>query len=100
MKKISKQEGGLREIKMGFLLISILILLPSLSHALSLREALDNAAIYFTKTAVKIDPGNTMIIQVVNYHSQKPDTEARKIETELYFALERQFPDFKLVLLS
>ena len=82
------------------LFLSVLVLLPSLAQAFSLREALDKAAIYFTKTAVKIDSSKKMVIQVVNYHSQEQDTDARKIETELYFALERQFPKYKLVLLS
>jgi hypothetical protein len=97
---MKKLESGSRATKIGFLFISMLMLLPSLTLALSLREALDEAAIYFTKTAVKIDPSKKMVIQVVNYHSQKQDTDARKIETELYFALERQFPNYKLVLLS
>jgi hypothetical protein len=95
-----KREDGLRQIIIGLFFLSVFVLIPSLTHALSLREALEEAAIYFTNTAVKIDPNKKMVIQVVNYHSQKQDTDARKIETELYFALEKQFPNYKLVLLS
>jgi hypothetical protein len=95
-----KREDWLMPIKIGLFFLSVFVLLPSLTHAISLREAADEAAIYFTKTAVTIDPSKKMVIQIVNYHSQKQDTDARKIETELYFALERQFPKFKLVLLS
>ncbi|MDT8447743.1 MAG: hypothetical protein RRB13_12710 [bacterium] len=41
-----------------------------------------------------------IIIQVVNLHNQKTDQTAKKIETELYLALERSFPEFRLVFLS
>jgi len=100
MKKMWEPTGISKAVKILLIFVLASLILPSISHALSLREALDKAAIYFTKTAVRIDPSNKMVIQVVNYHSQQQDTEAREIETELYFALERQFPKFKLVLLS
>jgi hypothetical protein len=100
MKTTVKRAVRSKVVKIGFVLISVFMLLPPLTHALSLKEALDEAAIYFTKTAVKIDPSKKMVIQVVNYHSQKQDTDAKKIETGLYFALERQFPNYELVLIS
>ncbi|NQU63752.1 MAG: hypothetical protein HQ517_05655 [SAR324 cluster bacterium] len=83
------REDGLRQIKIGILFLSVFVLLPSLSYAKSLREALDEAAIKFNKTAVNIDPSRKMGIQVVNYHSQKQDTDARKIETELSYSIGR-----------
>jgi hypothetical protein len=99
-KNRNKRKDRWREIINGFVFISALMLLPSLTHALSLKDALDEAAIYLTKTAVKIDSSKKMVIHVVNYHSEKQDTDAKKIETELYFALERHFLNYELVLLS
>ncbi|MCP4757120.1 MAG: DUF2380 domain-containing protein, partial [Proteobacteria bacterium] len=53
-----------------------------------------------TNTAVKLQPSHRLVISVVNYHSKKKDQTAKMIETELYFALERKFPDFKLILME
>jgi Protein of unknown function (DUF1566) len=59
---------------------------------------MEKAAAYFTRTAVKIDPNKKIHISVTNIHHHQKDEIAREIETEFYFALERQFSDFKLFL--
>lgn len=75
-------------------------LLQSPLYAQTLKSAVDQVADYLTRTAVKLQPSHELVVSVVNYHSQKPDRTSKKIETELYFALERKFPDFKLILLE
>ncbi len=82
------------------LLFVAFLLWSSVTFSLTLDQALDEAAKYFTKTAVQIDSSKTMVIDVVNYHSNQKDRDALKIETNLYFALERYFPKFQLLLLS
>ncbi len=84
--------------KMCLLAVAISII-PFLLHAITMKEALDEAAEYFVKTAVRIDPGQELhVLEVTNYSSGEHDMEGKRLETELYFALERQFPDFKLFL--
>ena len=66
--------------------------------AITLEDALDSAAEYFVKKAVRIESHQALhILEIVNFHSQERDTLGRKIESELYHALERQLPDFKLL---
>lgn len=75
------------------------LLVPLMLQGKTLKEAMDEAAEYFVKQAVRIEPGQELhVLEVVNYHNQKHDMVGKKIETEMYFALERQFPDFKLFL--
>ena len=86
----------IREVLL-FLIAAILI--SPCSQAGTLKEAMDEAAEYFTKRAVKLEAGQELhIIEIVNLSSGQNDTTGKQIETELYFALERQFPDFKLFL--
>ncbi|MCP4753994.1 MAG: hypothetical protein GY866_24180 [Proteobacteria bacterium] len=82
------------------ILIVPILMLPFFSQAATLKESLDEAAAYFVNTAVKIQPSHQIVIEVVNYHSNKNDQLAKLIETEFYFALEKRFPQFKLMLLS
>lgn len=64
-----------------------------------MADALDLVAEYFVKTAVRIDSGQELhILKVINASNLAYDRVGKKIETEMYFALERQFPDFKLFL--
>ncbi len=57
------------------------------------------AAEYFIKEAVRIDQQQELhILEVINYSSKQHDRVGKKIETEVYFALERLSPDFKLFL--
>ncbi|MCP4751986.1 MAG: hypothetical protein GY866_13915 [Proteobacteria bacterium] len=69
------------------------------SNSPTLKHAMERAAVHFTRTAIKIEPGQKLhILEIVNDNSRKQDALAKQIETELYFALERQYPDFKLFL--
>lgn len=86
-------------LRITSLLVVLCCLSPALSFATTLKEAVDNAAEYFVKEAVRIDPGMELhVLQVVNFSSGENDIDGKKIETEIYFALERQLPDFKLFL--
>jgi len=81
------------------LMIGWLLGIPLCSTAATLKEAMDEAAVYFTKTAIRIESGQELYVkEVINFHSQKHDADGKKIETELFFAIERQSPDFKLFL--
>jgi hypothetical protein len=85
--------------KISKLLMILFLLIPSPSYAVTLKDALDQAAKYFVKQAVRIEPGEELhVLEVVNFASREHDLEGKKIETEMYFALERQLPDFKLFL--
>lgn len=53
-----------------------------------------------SKPKIAQNAEKAIIIQVVNLHSQQTDKTAKKIETELYMALESAFPGFKLVFLG
>jgi hypothetical protein len=86
-------------IKRHFLIL-LFVVFPIISSATTMKEALDNVAKYFTRTSVRIQPSQKMVINVVNYHSKIKDQTAKLIETELYFALEKKFPKFKLILQS
>ncbi len=84
--------------KTGIFVI-LAFLVPSFCSALTLKQAMDKAAEYFTKQAVKIEQGQALhVLEVINFASFERDIEGKRIETELYFALERQFADFKLFL--
>ena len=88
-----------RTMKKALFLLSCLLVIPLLSYAVSMKDALNSAAGYFVKQAVKIEPGEELhVIEVVNWASKENDIDGKKIETEMYFALERQLPDFKLFL--
>jgi hypothetical protein len=89
--------------RLNRLLLPISALLVSLFlfsypiQASEVSKALDQAAEYFVKSAVRIQSGKKLIIsEVVNYNSKKFDALGKKIQNELYFALERQWPDYKL----
>lgn len=81
------------------ILLAFFILSPNL-RASSLQSAADQIAQYLTQTDIKLQKDHELIINVVNIHSEKSDMTSQKIETELYFAMQKQFPDFKLVLLE
>ncbi len=75
----------------------LLLIMPSILFAVTMKEAMDKAAEYFVKEAVRIESGQELhVLEVVNYVNKEHDIEGKRIETEIYFALERQFPDFKL----
>lgn len=63
---------------------------PDKGHR-TLRYATDQAAFYFTKTAVKIEAGQELhIMEITNANSKKRDDYGKRIESELFFSLERQ----------
>ncbi|OGG95035.1 MAG: hypothetical protein A2527_12440 [Candidatus Lambdaproteobacteria bacterium RIFOXYD2_FULL_50_16] len=81
-------------------LMALLLLSPAL-FAADLKEAMDQAALELKgKPKIEENSEKAIIIQVVNLHNKKTDQVAKKIETELYLALEKHFPKFKLVFLS
>ncbi|MCP4752938.1 MAG: hypothetical protein GY866_18785 [Proteobacteria bacterium] len=85
--------------RMKVSLLVFFLLISSPAYSLTMKEALDRAAEYFVKKAVKIGPRDELHIQeITNFHTDENDIEGKRIETELYFALERQAPDFKLFL--
>jgi hypothetical protein len=88
-------KGAVKKILLC-LLLSFLFFFSS--HAATLKNALNGAAEYFAKTAIKIDPQKKIYIRIADIHNQQQDQVAKTIETELYFALESQFADFKLFL--
>lgn len=67
-------------------------------YAKNLEEALDEAAEYFVKSAVRIEYNQALhILEIVNFHSNKRDDRGRKIEDALFLAMERRNADFKLM---
>jgi len=63
----------------------------------SLEEAVNQAVKYFANSG-KITKNKQVVISgIKNYHSQKKDQLSKQIETELYFAFEKQFPEVKLI---
>ncbi|MCP4297102.1 MAG: hypothetical protein GY786_15980 [Proteobacteria bacterium] len=84
--------------KIFYLLIISSLLIP-VTNAKTLEQAMGEAAEYFIKEAVRIDQQQELhILEVINYSSKQHDRVGKKIETEVYFALERLSPDFKLFL--
>ncbi|OGG99058.1 MAG: hypothetical protein A2600_00665 [Candidatus Lambdaproteobacteria bacterium RIFOXYD1_FULL_56_27] len=66
-----------------------------------LKEAMEDAAKQLQeKPKIAKNAEKAIVIQVVNIHNQQTDATAKKIETSLYMALEKFFPEFKLVFLS
>lgn len=67
--------------------------------AVTKEEVLQDAAEYFVKEAVRIPSGQSLYIRgIVNRASKERDTIGRDLESDLYFALEKQSPDFKIFL--
>lgn len=80
-------------------MVMAVMLMPVVLQAKPLKTAMDEAAEYFVKRAVRIEANQELhILEIVNFSSGEHDTEGKRIETELYFALERQMPDFRLFL--
>lgn len=82
------------------LLVFCLFSLHSGLYAVSMQQAINNAARDLAESSVKHMPSKQMVVEVVNYHSKKEDQTAKKIRTELYLALEKQLPDFRMILLE
>lgn len=72
---------------------------PSIVFAATRQDALNDAAAYFVREAVRIPHGQSLFIgKIVNHDSEENDTLGQDLENDIYFALERLTPDFKLVL--
>jgi hypothetical protein len=66
----------------------------------NMKEALDKLAQHFDNIPKNIKSNKSIVIGVVNYHSQKRDSIANLIETELYLSMERMAPGSNLALIS
>jgi len=108
MKKIRNKNEFRDRSKMGKIIgnrwfvavvLSVFFVYSAPSHAMTLAGALEKAASDIHNSSA-ISSEKHIVITVVNYHSQKQDQLAKQIETDLYFALERVFPESRLVLLS
>ncbi len=87
------------KMKKNLSLALLLLIAPILALAGTLEEAMEEAASYFVKTAVRIESNQELhVTEVLNFASKNHDREGKRIETEIYFALEEQRPDFKLFL--
>jgi len=81
------------------LLVFIIFAISFGSPALgaSLEEAVNQAVKHFANSG-KISQNKQIVISgIKNYHSQKKDQLSKQLETELYFAFEKQFPEVKLI---
>jgi len=88
----------LKKSKLGLFLL-ILFIVPTMAAGITMEKAMDEIAEYFVKSALKIEAGEELhVLEIVNYSNQSHDEVGKRLETQLYFALERQFPDFKLFL--
>ena len=81
-----------------FLVCFSLLGFPGGLSAIDLQTAANQVAEYFEKSAVKLEANTGIYFQVVNRFSNKEDRLSEKIETELYFALEKQFSGYRLYL--
>ncbi|MBT4289882.1 MAG: hypothetical protein HOD92_21360, partial [Deltaproteobacteria bacterium] len=82
----------------SFFILFIWFLFPCNSFALNLDEAADQVAEYFQKSAIKLPDKKSIYIQVLNQFSLKKDSSAKKIETEIYLAMQRRFTGYRLFL--
>ena len=76
------------------------LMIPWVLSANTLEESVEDVAIYFKDQSIKLPLDQPLVIQVVNYHNQETDPISKKIEAELYQALEKHFPGVNLVSLS
>ncbi len=83
--------------KKTVLISLIFCFLPiTICYSQSLNEALNEAAAYFAEKG-KIDVSKKLVVEVKNFFSKKRDKTAERIETELYFALEKVLPGITMV---
>ncbi len=74
-----------------------IMVFPFTIYGISLKDALTNAVQDF-RNSNKIETGYKIVISgITNYFTSQKDQLALRIETELYFAFEQQFPEVKLV---
>jgi len=75
----------------------ILLLLPICLSAQTLENALNSAAGYFRKSGKVGGNRQILIRSVVNVHHNQQDALSTEIETQLYHAFIRYFPEVRLV---
>jgi formylglycine-generating enzyme required for sulfatase activity len=80
-----------------FLLI-LFILIPILLNAQTMNEAMEQAVEGLVKNGLSNQQKMKLVVEVTNYDSNKKDIEARKIESNLFTALQTQFPRAELLL--
>ncbi|MBU3916925.1 PEGA domain-containing protein, partial [bacterium] len=86
-----------------FLLIPLLILifsLPATLYANTMAEAARKAIAQLKSNGLSSKVNTEIVMEMVNYHSRKFDRDARIIQSELYSALQAQFPEVKILLIS
>ncbi len=82
------------------IVVFLCLIFPLASFGISLQTALNNAARDF-KNSGKLAAGTNVIVSgIMNYYTNKKDELSKKIEAELYFAFNRQFPEVRLVDIS
>ncbi|MDH5561287.1 MAG: hypothetical protein OEY59_10600 [Deltaproteobacteria bacterium] len=82
------------------LCILFVLLIPQLSLATTLDEALGKAGMYLKGKLDHLDPGKKLEISVVNLFSGEEDEQAKKIKGGLYLVLDEFFPGGRVILPS
>jgi len=70
------------------------------SFGISLQTALKTVARDFKNSGKLVAGTNVIVSGITNYYTNKKDEQSKKIEAELYFAFNSQFPEVKLVDIS
>lgn len=79
------------------LLFLTLFAFPYALLAQTIDQAVEQAVSTLTNPIYSQQEGERFLIQIVNLHTQQPDTISDNIETALFFSLERNFPDKKRI---
>lgn len=78
-------------------LILVLLGLSAIIHGASLPSAM-NSAVRDIKSSGEIPEGSNVIISgIINYYTNNQDEISKRIETDLFFAFQKQFPEVRLV---
>lgn len=67
------------------------------ASGVSFEEAVGQATKHFANSGKLSHNKQVVISEIKNYHSQKKDQLSKQLETELYFAFDKQFPRVKLI---
>ena len=78
-------------------MIFLLGLVPNL-QAQSMEQAVHDVVIQLGQSGLNQENDAEIILEMVNYHSQKYDRQARVIQGELYGLLQNQFPKARILL--
>ena len=94
---INQRVTIMSRLKKAFIIFLLYSTASVTGYSATLQDALQKAAVHFTKTSAKIKSGQQIVINITNYHSQERDQLASQIEVDLYFALEKHSSDLKLI---